>query len=426
MSSQLKNIMKKRPFLYLILFILVIKYSYASVPDSDFDGVPDVDSNDNTLDKCPNSLTHVVDQFGCSCEQKNCPSDNNECTDDCGVINGLTTCNVKISNKPCQGGYCSNGICTTNQNIDVTKPVTIDVGTTAGQDENQGLQSTIVIVAGIGNTPPPIDIETAKKMIFDNSFGTVNDFYSKNSFGKAYLTGKVVGPYTLPARIYSGWDDILNEAVKAADADVYFPDYSRVILIFPPQSFSGFRGRSTIGKITVSTSDGDIKASVSWISVVIPYVLIHELGHGFGMLHANILLCPNCITSFFGYDDPFDVMGGNRKFIRHLNAPHKEEVGWLSDNTVITTEGEYLLKPIELPQPKGYIQQIKLPLKTFPKTYLDDPSTPAIDNADNVFYTLEFRQPVDYDYGAVDALYKGIVIHLSAYPGVNPIKFTVS
>ncbi len=82
--------------------------TYAAVPDADKDGVPDAEDN------CPNSDSNVVDQFGCTCPQKNCPSDNNPCTDDCGIINGLPTCGAINNNNPCPGGYCSGGRCQTS------------------------------------------------------------------------------------------------------------------------------------------------------------------------------------------------------------------------------------------------------------------------------------------------------------------------
>src|SRR3989338_10046319 len=89
----------------LLLIILSAHVSLGSVPDSDRDGVPDLD------DKCPNSQTNVVDQFGCGCEQKNCTADNNPCTDNCGVDSvGRVACNT-YNSAPCSGGNCVHGKC---------------------------------------------------------------------------------------------------------------------------------------------------------------------------------------------------------------------------------------------------------------------------------------------------------------------------
>jgi|TARA_Y100000294_G_C8390132_1_gene270435 hypothetical protein len=47
------------------LFVVIIN---ALVADDDQDGVPD------EFDLCSGSDTYEVDQFGCTCDQKNCPS----------------------------------------------------------------------------------------------------------------------------------------------------------------------------------------------------------------------------------------------------------------------------------------------------------------------------------------------------------------
>lgn len=106
--------MKKSVFLYVnavlsIALLLLLNVSYASVPDSDQDGVPDGN------DLCPNSQTNAVDQFGCSCAQKNCPSDNNPNTDDCTIINGLASCGfVSNNNNPPVGTGASTTTTTTS------------------------------------------------------------------------------------------------------------------------------------------------------------------------------------------------------------------------------------------------------------------------------------------------------------------------
>ncbi len=75
-------------FLIVIIMSLTLPSSiFAAVPDQDKDGVPDA------YDKCPNSDTNLVDQFGCSCAQLvqlgRCPSDDDPCTDDCSIMRKL-------------------------------------------------------------------------------------------------------------------------------------------------------------------------------------------------------------------------------------------------------------------------------------------------------------------------------------------------
>jgi hypothetical protein len=105
--------------LLLIICILLIPLIYAGVPDADMDGVPDAD------DLCLGSITDLVDQAGCTCEQKTtadcitiypqarcCKDDGNPCTDDCGVVDFKVICNVPNDNNYCgEGKRCQKGIC---------------------------------------------------------------------------------------------------------------------------------------------------------------------------------------------------------------------------------------------------------------------------------------------------------------------------
>lgn len=267
-----------------------------------------------------------------------------------------------------------------------------------------GPQSTIVILAGIGSNPPPVDANAAQSMVFGNNYGQVNDYYNKNSFGQVSFNGRVVGPYTLPSSVCWQWE-IRDEAIKAADPDVDFRQYSRLIIYHPPTSCPGTgAGGGQFGKSDYPTNDGNVRMSVSWIPVNNLASVGHELGHNLGLHHASSMVCFDCPSIELG--DSWDIMSAGNS--RHMNAPHKEELGWLSDNTIITTEGEYLIKPLEIKQPKGLIQQIKLPLNVLPPTY----SGPYSQYPTKGFYTLEFRQPVDYDANGLDGFYSGIIIHI--------------
>lgn len=457
--------MNKRVFLnsfaILVLILLTALVSFGLVPDSDHDGVPD------DKDQCPNSQTTNVDQFGCSCEQRNCLSDGNPCTDDCGFVNGVSTCRFTNNNALCPEGYCSNGVCHQNTiapdageitgelevihkddfknpenskyifylrrgneryelgdetrfpvmksgaqvsingqisgkkiNIKAADSSMRVLSSAPANNENLGPQSTLVIVARVDGQEPSADINTARDLVFGDHSNTVNDFYKKNSLGKASLTGKLVGPYNLPP--IPPTSDVLFEAIKAADPEVNFRDYSRIILDIPNSACFGYGGFGTIGKSTYSTADGDIRASVSWDCYFSLFIVGHELGHNFGTRHANRMDCFDCQS--YEYGDSYDIMGSYSINARHFNAPHKEEAGWLDGNVIIATEGEYLIKPLESRQPLGSIQQIKLPLSVKPRFY---------DAATNVYTTLEFRQPTDYDAGAPSGVYSGVFVHLA-------------
>src|SRR3989338_2232653 len=112
----------KKAILFCLILTLLASFAYAAVDDDDEDGV----SNENDI--CPNSQTNIVDQLGCSCAQKtesNCNSlypgalccvpDNDPCTENCGIINGVSACNAPIAcplgnyNQPQQCTGCAYG-----------------------------------------------------------------------------------------------------------------------------------------------------------------------------------------------------------------------------------------------------------------------------------------------------------------------------
>src|SRR3989338_4501827 len=105
--------MKKSVLLFVLVLPLILTISHA-VPDADSDGVPDED------DRCPNSDTTIVDQFGCACSQKNCVADDNPCTDDCRAINGIAVCRyINNDANSCPNGKCFAGKCDSSTIITV-------------------------------------------------------------------------------------------------------------------------------------------------------------------------------------------------------------------------------------------------------------------------------------------------------------------
>ncbi len=283
-------------------------------------------------------------------------------------------------------------------------------------EENFGPQRTLVIVAGIGDTPPPVSMEEAENMTFGNQFGSANDYYIKNSFGKASLYGDVVGPYVLSEDEWC--QDITMTPLKAAINDADIGNYSRIIVAAPCTYCLCYGGLGTIGKMRdVELPDGKkANFSMSWDFFYDLRVVGHELGHNFGVHHGNLYSCkkPDGFYTQFSYEcfsyeygDPYTIMGSAVQ--GHHNAPHKKEIGWLSDgNIVATAKGTYLLKPIELIQPSGNIQLIKLPIET---------ETSFFSGKDNVYYTIELRSNEDYDKDLYynTSVFNGITIRIAEF-----------
>ncbi len=284
------------------------------------------------------------------------------------------------------------------------------LGGAGSPDENHGEQKTLVIVANIGTQQAPATVEQAKQLIFGDAEGTVQDYYKKNSYNKAFLTGDVVGTYTLV-------DGSSSTALAAAQTDVQklgkkLADYDRLILIIPCKSQGCPAGSGTIGKTIVSLPTGEtVYMSISQDHYAELYVVGHELGHNFGVHHASRYKCFTTDGSqkSFSYDcthseygDPFSIMGYSTG---HHTAQHKKEISWLSGENILTvTEGTYTLVPQEILLSPGKIQMIRIPITMDTNFYGPSP---------NLYHTIEFRQPLDYDRGFDPGLYSGVSIRVA-------------
>ena len=65
----------------------------------------------------------------------------------------------------------------------------------------------------------------------------------------------------------------------------------------------------------------------------------HEVGHNLGMMHAS--------TPSGEYGDNTDIMGLGQNRLRQVNAPHKEQMGWLPPEQIleVPSNGDMILLP---------------------------------------------------------------------------------
>ena len=171
----------------------------------------------------------------------------------------------------------------------------------------------------------------------------VAPYYAKSSYGLTTLTNTVTtAVYRMPqtAAYYASNDanDTLHtDAKNAAAADYTVSSYDRVIVFFSSLgSLSG--SQITYGGLA------DISGKKVWCNGEFDFrVIAHELGHTFGLYHANLWQVSdgNPISASgvdTEYGDDFDTMGANyaNSLSTDFGPWFKNLLGWLADSQVIT------------------------------------------------------------------------------------------
>lgn len=255
-----------------------------------------------------------------------------------------------------------------------------------------GEQNVVTLMINYRNTSQP---QITKDQLKDIIFTKTNNYYKENSYQKTSLKGDIYGLYTIDVDQSCDTQTLQDLAVAKADIDVNFSTYNRLIIIAPMGPGCWFAGMGTIGKTEVQTAEGEISMSISWdVAEYLldtefgPGLVQHELGHNFGLYHANFIECPtvniddynNC--NHMEYGDPYDVMGWTN-LQGHLNVPQKEYLGWLEESNIkeIKINSDNIIEPLEL-------------TSTNPKAIKIQRSQ-SYGVADYLFF--EYRQPIGFD-----------------------------
>lgn len=274
-----------------------------------------------------------------------------------------------------------------------------------------GPQNSIVLMVTMPGSPLPTDVtQTGVREDFFDTGGTLlslTDYWREASYGLTTATGQVApfsgGWYELD-QPYSDTQraEIRAAAIRAADPDVDFTQYSRVFIVINGMPVNEtWAGVGTIGCGSLSSNDGNFIASTSWIratsfvtNVRGAFLAMHEAGHNLGLHHSNsrdfdtgVLGAPGVAGVVEEYSDVFSSMG---RGTGHYAASHKARLGWLTSQVLtVTGSGAFALQPTELSA--GTVQALKIRRGT--------------DNANWVW--VEFRQP----FGIYDTRLAAPVIH---------------
>ena len=243
-----------------------------------------------------------------------------------------------------------------------------------------GDQKTLVIVANFLDRSVGCSVDAIGATMFTDVSGrSVDALYREASGGCVSFSGAVVGPYTINAFStdacnISAWAAAADHQASVAGIDL--DAYSRKVYVMPGNMCPG-AGFGTVGGTTSS----------AWVfDCSLKGIYAHELGHNLGMDHAS--------TATQEYGDTTDPMAFSSTQLRGLNAPHRQQLGWLPATT-IDRSGEYELAALALDPNVTTAPQILTIRK---------PDT-------NEYYYLSYRMAAGFDSYIDSSYYERVSVH---------------
>lgn len=228
----------------------------------------------------------------------------------------------------------------------------------------------------------------------------VNDYYVDNAYDLTSLDTTVAPLVTLPqpkaAYATFGPGQLLTDAREATRLAGYdTANYDRDIVAFTPVPGFSFGGLAYVGGKGV------------WLQSMGVGVAAHELGHNYGLWHANYW---DTTTNSSGtgpginleYGNIYDTMGAAGAGAYHFNAAHKSKLDWLKADAVqvITTNGALRIYPFDV------LDWSRVPGRCYAAAVQKDFSR---------YYWIEFRQLfTDNPW-----LQNGILLNWSPWPDSN-------
>jgi hypothetical protein len=211
-------------------------------------------------------------------------------------------------------------------------------------------------------------------------------FWTEASFGQLQAAYDLAGPYDIRFNQCSdNWRWMSDATTAAKNAGIDTTRYQHFMML--GNQSCGYGGL------------GEQPGVNSWVAGLWPGVVVHELGHNFGLWHASSRTCTSSgatVTmsdscTYAEYGDPFDPMGDG--WPHHYSATNKSFLGWIAPDNIKTALGDmtYTLAPSTLPSNGLQLIHVKGP--------------------QDIMYQLDFRRSASFDtYAANDPVVNGVSV----------------
>ena len=270
----------------------------------------------------------------------------------------------------------------------------------AGPDDIVGPQPWVSVMCKFADVPAePEDLPYFEEM-YGSAYPGLDHYWREQSYDIANVAGSgAAGWYVLPQPrsyyVYDqngdgqpdlDWTRAANDCTAVADAEIYYPDFVGINLMF-----NDLLDCCAWGGGWYTTLDG---VSRLWYMTWEPPwgygnvgVIAHEMGHGFGLPHSS---------GDYGqtYDNQWDVMSdvwsncSNHPVYgclgQHTISYHKDRLGWVAPD-------------LEFEAPTGTYATLTLEQLALPQTHNYLLARIPVADSTTHFYTVEARREVGYD-----------------------------
>lgn len=199
------------------------------------------------------------------------------------------------------------------------------------------IKAAIILLNFAQVTPQSFTLETAKTRL-----ETVRSYYEEISYGIWNIEGDAFGPFQIPKPANCNLDTIASAGRQVAKAQgIAIDTYQHLAFALPANSASGLNcacGLASVGR-SPALPDPRIEGN-SLYTCTDPNAFAHEMGHGFGLDHANTASCggqaykkdPYTACQVEEYGNHFNTMGNG---LGHMNGFQKATMKWTDKCNVV-------------------------------------------------------------------------------------------